>query len=317
MNYEKVEYFEDKVIIKNAKSFNIKQTFECGQCFRWEKQDNGNFIGVTYGRVIELEEQGNDVIIYNTNKEEFNNLWIRYFDLGTNYDDIKQKFKNDELLSKAVEYGYGIRILNQEPFELVISFIISARNSIPVISKTIKKISERWGSPLEYKGKVYHAFPTVEQFKEATLEEIKETGASFRSRYIYDTVEKIHECNKFKEAMGKETLQKDVIEGERPEILDYDLDYIYRLDDDQCHKALQKFKGVGDKVADCIMLFSMEKHSAFPVDVWVKRAMQHFYLAPDISLKKIRIFARDKFGELSGYAQQYLFYYARENNIKL
>lgn len=104
---------------------------------------------------------------------------------------------------------------------------------------------------------------------------------------------------------------------ERPEILDYDLEYISNLNDDECHIALQKFMGVGAKVSDCIMLFSMAKHSAFPVDVWVKRAMIHFYVAPDVSLNKMRIFAREKFGSLSGMAQQYLFYYARENNIKV
>ena len=97
----------------------------------------------------------------------------------------------------------------------------------------------------------------------------------------------------------------------------YDIDWIAGQETEICHGELQRFTGVGPKVADCIMLFSMEKHAAFPVDVWVKRAMQHFYLAPEVSLKKIREFGIDKFGELSGFAQQYLFYYARENNIKI
>lgn len=114
-----------------------------------------------------------------------------------------------------------------------------------------------------------------------------------------------------KQAMNQESLQK------REELKKYDLDYIKSLNDDDCHKALQEFKGVGAKVADCVMLFSMEKYSAFPVDVWVKRAMIHFYGAQDASLNKIRIFARNKFGKLSGFAQQYLFYYARENKIKI
>ncbi|SHJ71712.1 N-glycosylase/DNA lyase [Clostridium cavendishii DSM 21758] len=314
MDFEKIEYCEDKVIIKNATSFNIKQTFECGQCFRWEKQDNGNYIGVAYGKVLELEQKDNDVIIHNTNKEDFENIWFKYFDLARDYNEIKEELSKDELLKKAVEYGYGIRILNQEPFELVISFIISARNSIPVISKTIKKISEKWGKEIEYKGKKYYAFPTEEEFSKVTVDEIRETGASFRSKYIYDTVAKIYECNNLKQGKSKEEIESLRASDER---LNYDLEYIYNLSDDDCHVALQKFMGVGAKVADCIMLFSMEKHSSFPVDVWVKRAMQHFYLAPDVSLNKIRIFARDKFKELSGCAQQYLFYYAREKNIKV
>lgn len=317
MEYEKIEYFADKVILKSCKNFNIKQTFECGQCFRWERQKNGNYIGVVFGKVIELEQIEEDIIIYNTNKEEFENIWIKYFDLERDYSSIKKELSKDQLLAKAVEYGYGIRILNQEPFELVISFIISARNAIPIIMKTIKKISERWGTPIEYKGKIYYTFPSVEQFKEASLEEILKTGASFRSKYIFDTVNKIYECNKLKKVIATNLQFYRDNNDEKVEVLKYDLDYMLGLDDDECHKALQQFQGVGAKVADCIMLFSMGKRSAFPVDVWVKRAMQHFYLAPDVSLNKIRIFAREKFGELSGYAQQYLFYYARENNIKV
>ena len=136
--------------------------------------------------------------------------------------------------------------------------------------------------------------------------EIKETGASFRSKYIIDTISKV---NAAIEAKNNGTLNE--------ELQQFDLEYIKSLPVDECHKALQNFMGVGAKVADCIMLFSMGKHSAFPVDVWIKRAMIHFYLAPDVSLNKIRVFGREKFGELAGLAQQYLFYYARENNIKV
>lgn len=174
--------------------------------------------------------------------------------------------------------------------------------------KTINKISAKWGRKIEYKGETYYAFPTVEQIKDASLEEIQETGASFRSKYIVDTIGNVYKSIKVNESGSEE---------EKEEYKKYDLDYIKSLSDDECHKALQEFKGVGAKVADCIMLFSMEKYSAFPVDVWVKRAMIYFYGAEDASLNKIRIFARNKFGKLSGFAQQYLFYYARENKIKV
>ena len=189
---------------------------------------------------------------------------------------------------------------------MVISFIISARNSIPSIMKTIKKISEKFGDKIEYKGEIYYAFPTPEQLKNATLEDIQETGASFRSKYIIDT---IYNINMALEAKKSGNLTD--------ELKRYDLDYIMSLPTDECHVGLQALKGVGAKVADCIMLFSMGKKSAFPVDVWIKRAMIHFYVAPDVSLNKIRVFGREKFGELSGLAQQYLFYYARENNINV
>ena len=294
MDVNNIVIDNDKVILDGVKNFNIKQILECGQCFRWEKVGELNYIGVAHGRVIEVIQEDDKVTILNTNEEDFNNIWLDYFDLKRDYSEIKAGLAHDEILGKSVEYGYGIRLLNQEHFELLISFIISARNSIPSIMKTIKKISEKWGTPIEYKGNTYYTFPTPEQLKDATEEEIKETGASFRSKYIVDTIAKVNENS-----------------------YDFDLERISKLNADECHAALQNFKGVGSKVADCIMLFSMRKYSAFPVDVWVKRAMIFFYGAEDASLNKIRIFARDKFGELAGFAQQYLFYYARENKIKV
>ena len=306
MNYKNVYEKDNTIIIEDVKDFNIKQILECGQCFRWERITDTNYIIVAFRRAIEVVQEGNKVIIYNTNMKDFNEIWKSYFDLDRDYGVIKEELSKDELLRKSVEFGYGIRILNQDPFEILISFIISARNSIPSIMKTIKKISEKWGDKLEYKGNIYYAFPTPEQLKKATLDEIKETGASFRSKYIVDTIGNV---NAAIEAKQKGELTE--------ELRQFDLDYIKSLPSDECHKALQNFMGVGAKVADCIMLFSMGKHSAFPVDVWIKRAMIHFYLAPDVSLNKIRVFGREKFGELSGLAQQYLFYYARENNIKI
>lgn len=294
MDVNNIVIENDKVILDGVKNFNIKQILECGQCFRWEKVGELNYIGVAHGRVIEVIQEDDKVTILNTNEEDFNNIWLDYFDLKRDYSEIKKGLEHDEILGKSVEYGYGIRLLNQEHFELLISFIISARNSIPSIMKTIKKISQKWGTPIEYKGNTYYTFPTPEQLKDATEEEIKETGASFRSKYIVDTIAKVNESS-----------------------YDFDLERISELNADECHTALQNFKGVGSKVADCIMLFSMRKYSAFPVDVWVKRAMIFFYGAEDASLNKIRIFARDKFGELAGFAQQYLFYYARENKIKV
>lgn len=306
MNYTNLIEKDNTIILENVKDFNIKQILECGQCFRWERISDTNYVIIAYRRVIEVIQNGSTVTIINTNMKDFNEIWKNYFDLNVDYEKIKEELSKDELLRKSVEFGYGIRILNQDPFEMLISFIISARNSIPSIMKTIKKISEKWGDKIEYNGNVYYAFPSPEQLKEVTLDEIKETGASFRSKYIVDTIAKVNAAN---EAKRNGTLND--------ELQQFDLEYIKSLPVDECHKALQNFMGVGAKVADCIMLFSMSKHSAFPVDVWIKRAMIHFYLAPDVSLNKIRVFGREKFGELAGLAQQYLFYYARENNIKV
>ncbi|MCY6484361.1 DNA glycosylase [Clostridium aestuarii] len=292
MDFNYVEEFQDGIIIKDVRNFELTHIFDCGQCFRWKRQENGNYIGIAFNKVIEVEKKGNDVIIYNTNEEDFQNIWCQYFDLYRDYSSIKEILSKDEILKKSIEFGNGIRILNQEPFEIIISFIISANNRIPMIKKVINKISEQWGEKIIYKDMVYYTFPKVEVLKDCTIEEFEKCGTGFRGKYIKDTINKI--SNK-----------------------EIDVDYIKNLDDDMCHKELQKLSGVGPKVGDCVMLFSMKKYSAFPVDIWVKRAMQHFYLAPDVSLKKIREFARNKFGEFSGFAQQYLFYYARENDIRI
>lgn len=299
MDFSNIKEIDNAVIIENVKNFELPHIFDCGQCFRWSRENDDNYIGVAFERVIEIEKRGNDVIIYNTNKEEFDDIWLDYFDLRRDYSSIKETLSKDELLRQSVEFGHGIRLLQQQPFELVISFIISANNRIPMIKRAIDNISRRWGKELEYKGKTYYTFPSVEELAKASVEEIETCGVGFRAKYIADTVDKINRSR------TEEYKQE------------FDLDYIKSQSDDGCHEALQAFNGIGPKVADCIMLFSMNKYSAFPVDVWVKRAMQHFYLAPDVSLKKIRDFGRNKFGELSGFAQQYLFYYARENNVNV
>ncbi|MBX4271442.1 DNA-3-methyladenine glycosylase family protein [Clostridium estertheticum] len=292
MDYKKVESFDKGIIIKGVDNFELAHIFECGQCFRWNKQESGNYIGVAYGKVIEVEKNEMEVKIYNINEEEFEKIWCDYFDLKREYTVIKEKFRKDPLLERSVNFGYGIRLLQQEPFELTISFIISSNNRIPMIKRAINRLSEKWGKAIEYKGETYYTFPTAAELDKASIEEIQSCGLGFRSKYVKDAVHRIYA-------------------GE------VNLEFIKSCDDDICHQELQKLSGIGPKVSDCIMLFSMQKYSAFPVDVWVKRAMQFFYLAPDVSLPKIRIFARDKFENLAGFAQQYLFYYARENNIKI
>ena len=140
-NKFKVNFSDNEVIITDLKNFNIKQVVECGQCFRWEKVKENDYIGVAFGKVIEVIQEDDKLRILNSNEEDFNNIWKKYFDLERDYDEIKKELAKDEILRKSVEYGYGIRILNQEPFELLISFIISARNNIPSIKKTVNKIS--------------------------------------------------------------------------------------------------------------------------------------------------------------------------------
>lgn len=286
--YEK----DNMVILEGVSDFDPKHIFECGQCFRWHKQEDESYTGVAQGRVINVSSQNDIVRIKNTNLEEFNTIWYDYFDFGTNYTEIKNNLKSmDEYLDKATDFGWGIRILQQDGWEMLISFIISSNNRIPMIQRAIENLSRNFGKYIgKYEGKDYYAFPTPEELNKATIEEIRACQTGFRDKYIKSTTESVINNNE--------------------DVLSY-----RNLETEECLKELLKFNGVGPKVGDCIALFGMQKYDTFPVDVWVKRVMQEFYVEDDMSLPKIRKFAIDKFGDLSGFAQQYLFYYARELGI--
>lgn len=284
---------DNKVILEGiSEDFEPQHVFDCGQCFRWLREEDGSYTGVVQGRVINVKKEDDLIIFDNTNKEEFENIWFDYFDLGRNYSEIKNELKvMDEYLEKATEFGKGIRILQQDGWEMLISFIISANNRIPMIQRAINNLSEKYGKFIgEYKGKKYYAFPTPDELSQASVEDIRACQTGFRDKYIKSVVDYVSENNE--------------------DVLSY-----RKLNTDECIKELIKFNGVGPKVADCIALFGMQKYDTFPVDVWVKRVMEEFYVEDNLSLPKIRKFALEKFGDLSGFAQQYLFYYARELGI--
>lgn len=280
----------DNLIVK-TNDFDPTHIFECGQCFRWNREDDLSFTGVAFGKVLNVKKEDDCITFSNTNIDEFNDIWFNYFDLGRDYSNIKKKLSKDPILKEAVNFGSGIRILNQDSFETLISFIISANNGIPRIKKSIELICERYGDCIgKYNGKKYYSFPTPEVLSKVSMDELRECSVGFRDKYIYNA-------------------SNIVANGE--------ID-IYNLKDlsiNEARDTLMKFPGVGPKVSDCIMLFSMEKHESFPIDVWVKRVMEYFYLKEDTSLKKIQAYGQEKFKNLAGFAQQYLFYYARELGI--
>lgn len=283
---------DGKIIVKNIKDFVPKHIFECGQCFRWNEEEDGSYTGVAYGKVINVKVEDGDLIIDNTDMEDFNNIWVEYFDLSRDYSELKAEFsKIDEYTKASSEFGHGIRILKQEPWEMLISFIISARNSIPNIKKTIEKMAAAYGEEIgEYREKTYYAFPTPEALAALSEDELRKCGTSFRTKYILSSAMKIIE--------------------------DGGIDYLKNEETDFAREKLREFDGVGPKVSDCILLFGFGKDDVFPVDVWVQRVMDEFYLKGEIkNLEKIRKYAIDMFGDLSGVGQQYLFYYAREKGI--
>lgn len=286
---------KDKIILKDIRNFNPKHIFECGQAFRWYVEEDKSYTTIAYGKVINVKKENNDIILSNTNLQDFNNIWYHYFDLERDYDEIKKELSKDPILAEAIEFGEGIRILNQEPFEMVISFITSANNQIPRIKKSIELMSKHYGEKIKidenFSGLEYYSFPTSEGLSKARPEDLKEVcKVGFRGERIVETANVI----------AKREL---------------DLNSIYNLTRDEGKELLMTLPGVGPKVSDCILLFAFNKDDAFPVDVWVKRVMEHFYLKEDTNVKLIGSHGARIFGRLAGFAQQYLFYYARELGI--
>ena len=287
----KISECNNNLVLTNVSDFNLDNIFDCGQCFRWNKLDDGSYVGVAASRALKITQNGDSVTLFDTSLKDFDEIWFNYFDFNTDYQKIKAVLSRDSVLKTATEFGSGIRILNQELWECVVSFIISASNNIPRIKKIINTLCELFGDEINYMGNTYYSFPTPEKINSLSLDELSSIKAGFRDKYILSAAKLF--CEEFNS------------------------DYFKDLDYSEAKKELMKINGIGNKVADCILLFSLSKRNSFPVDVWVKRVMEYFYFDEPQSTEKIQSFSKEKFGDLGGYAQQYLFYYAREQKIGL
>ena len=285
---------EQKYVIDNCTTFELKDIFECGQCFRWNKEQDGSYIGVVNNNVIKVTKNENEVTFKSVGEDNLKELVTYYFDLERDYDAIKEKLsKIDENMKKSIEYGKGIRILNQDLWETIISFIISANNNIPRIKGIIDRMSKAYGKEIIFEGKNYYTFPIVDELSKANIEDLRKLGLGFRDVRVYETTKIIKE--------------KQV-----------DLDYLRKEKDfNKVRDVLLTLPGVGPKVADCILLFSsLKRWEAFPIDVWVRRVMNELYIGNEdetkVKKEQIEKIAYEKFGSLAGIAQQYLFYWKRE-----
>lgn len=277
----------NKVVFDNLSDFELVHIFECGQCFRWRREDDGSYTGVIKQGVLNVNKVDGKVIVCG-NFDDLETVCTEYFDLNRNYSDIKTLISfNDEKMKEAIKYGSGIRILNQDTWEMLISFIISAANNIPRISKTIENLSRACGKEVEFKGKKYYLFPTAKELSKLSMDELRACNLGFRDKYIFE-------------------VSRLVASG------GLNLDEIKSMKMDDAKKELMKLPGVGAKVADCILLFSMGKMGAFPVDTWIKKIMNEVYIDSK-NVKKINQYATQRFGEYAGIAQQYLFYFKRES----
>ena len=286
---------KEEITIK-VKFFNLKYTLECGQCFRWKEveEEENTYIGVIKDRVIKIKQEEDKLLVRSNNMENLEQVVTEYFDLNKDYQKIEQEISSiDNHVKEAVKRSSGLRLLNQDFFETLISYIISANNNIPRISKSVNEISKRYGKKIIFENEEYYLFPTAQELENVSIDEYRKCGVGFRDSYIYSTV-------------------KDILEGK------FD---IYSINDKKTatlRKELLNLKGVGPKVADCILLFACGRGEVFPIDVWVERVMSVLYFKETngkMKKRDILEYAYNNFKDYAGIVQQHLFYNMREKMI--
>lgn len=284
---------KQEYILEKQESFELKHIFECGQCFRWNLEEDGSYTGVIKSGVVNVKKEQEKVIFKGICEGDLKQMVTDYFDLDNDYDQIKQQLAQiDDFMQTSIQFGTGIRILHQDFWECIISFIVSANNNIPRIKKILEKISKEYGNPIKFEGKIYHTFPRPEQLAKASIEDLRKLGLGFRDTRVFHTT-------------------KMILENQ------FDLEKVKTLNDSKkIEEELLKLDGVGPKVAACIMLFSLKRMDVFPIDVWVRRVMNELYIHQEneekVSKKMLQELAQEKFLGMAGIAQQYLFYWKRE-----
>lgn len=275
---EKISFINRNTVIENIKNFDIAQTLDCGQAFRWRNMGNNKWCGIAYGKYLEIQQQGNTVTLFNTTESDFNNIWRKYFDIDRNYGKIIENISGNAVLKSAAEYGSGIRILRQEPWEALCSFIISQNNNIPRIKGIVDRLCENFGEKVNGG----YTFPSAETVSRLTLDDLLVLRSGFRAKYILDAAKKVADGT-------------------------VDFALLDKLPTNEAREKLMQIYGVGAKVADCAMLYGMGKLDAFPKDVWIKRALEVLFGGnlPEAAEKN------------AGIIQQYIFFYARETKLEI
>lgn len=269
-----IEESKNGIILKDIKCLNLPLTLDCGEAFRWEKQEDGSWSGVAYGKYLNIKEDNGMFILKGASAEDFQNVWRNYFDLDRDYAAICEKLKEDPLVRETIDEYYGIRILNQEPWEALVSFVISQQNNIKRIKGIIKRLCNTYGDEIR---PGWHAFPSSKTLHAISVADLEAVGMGYRAKYV-------------------KKLADDIESGKA------DLAAIKAMDLDGAKKALLSIYGVGEKVANCALLFGFQFIRCFPVDVWMKRVLPYY---PD-GLPEC-------FNGYEGIAQQYLFHWARNH----
>lgn len=273
------EFKNNNTYIKLSDPFSLPQTLDCGQAFRFEPITDTKWGGVAHNRYLEIEiSEDKTIILYGVSQQDFEEIWCDYFDFNRDYSSIIEKISKNDVLKTASQYGSGIRVLNQEPWETLCSFIISQNNNIKRIKGIISRLCETFGEKIEGG----YTFPSAKTLAKLEVEDLAPLRSGFRAKYIIDAARKV--------ASGEVDLSKLK-----------DMPY------ETAQAQLLKIKGVGPKVADCALLFSHRHIAALPKDVWIKRALQVLF---DGELPEVAV-------PYAGIVQQYIFFYARETKLEL
>lgn len=271
---------KDCVEIKAPEDFDPVKIFECGQCFRWNADERGVYRGVAFGKAARVWSEGGSVYI-SGGMEDFENIWYDYFDLERDYAAARRELAVDDYTKAAADYGAGIRILRQDKWEALCSFIISQCNNIPRIKKIVETLCREFGDGLELDGEKYYSFPEAERIAELEESDLAPLRCGYRAPYIIGAARAVASGELDLEALSHESFETAL-------------------------KRLKALNGIGDKVANCVILFGLCIPDAFPIDVWMKKALSAHY-SKDFDPKV--------FGRNAGLAQQYIFYYARSGNV--
>lgn len=271
-------------MIIESTNFNLKHIADSGQCFRMNQVEEKRYSLVAFDRYLELSQLDDNRIELTCSKEEYDLLWKDYFDMDYDYSSIVTRLTDgkDDFLRNAAQFGWGLRILKQDVFETLISFIISQRKNIPAIKASIEQLSILYGQKKidNVSGKTYYTFPSPERLARAELSELRGAGLGYREKYVRDTA-------------------KAVSQGE------IDLLALRQLDRDRAMEQLMNLPGVGIKVANCVSLYGLHHIEAFPIDVWIARILKEVYHDN---------FNLELYNGYAGIVQQYMFYYMR--NLK-
>lgn len=273
----------NEIILSNTHDFSPEHTFECGQSFRWNRQSDGSYLGVAFGKAARVSLRDDGTAVISCSEEDFLGIWKTYFDLERDYSAVRSTVAIDDFMLKACSFGCGIKLLNQEKWEVLCSFIVSQCNNIPRIKGIIERLCSLYGNSFSFEDQEYFSFPGPEIIARLKPEDLAPLKSGYRADYIINAARAVDSGG-------------------------LDLNRLSKCSCDEALKALKGVRGIGDKVASCVLLFGLNKLDAFPIDVWIKRTVTQQYGEN---------FDPAVFGPYAGIAQQYMFYYSRSGNMEV